>query len=107
MVAAHARPTGIDAERIAGFVLAANEAAANTLADAGGTGSARLWHGDWSLVCEISEGGRIVDPLVGRRAPPPDQEHGRGVWLMHQLCDLVELRSGESGTVVRIHMRLH
>jgi hypothetical protein len=28
-------------------------------------------------------------------------EGGRGVWLAHQLCDLVQLRTAPSGTAVR------
>jgi anti-sigma regulatory factor (Ser/Thr protein kinase) len=31
---------------------------------------------------------------------------GRGLWLANQLCDLVQIRSGARGTVVRLHMRL-
>jgi anti-sigma regulatory factor (Ser/Thr protein kinase) len=105
-VEAYAVPSGLEPERVASFVLAANEAAANTIAHAGGDGAARLWRDDWSLVCELTDSGRIDDPLVGRRTPSPEQDCGRGVWLMNHVSDLVELRSGESGTVVRIHMRL-
>ena len=31
-----------------------------------------------------------------------DQEGGRGLFLVHQLCDLVQLRSSPSGTTVRL-----
>ena len=47
---------------------------------------------------------RIADPLVGRRRAAPDAPTGRGVWIAHQTCDLVQLRSGADGTVVRMHM---
>jgi anti-sigma regulatory factor (Ser/Thr protein kinase) len=106
LVRAQARSAGIDPDRAASFVVAANEAAANTLVHAGGDGWARIWRDEHELVCELSDAGVIADPLVGRRLPPPDREGGRGIWLMHQLSDLVELRSGEQGTIVRIHMRL-
>jgi len=95
---------GLESDRAAAFVLAANEAAANTLRHAGGNGVARLWQGDRALVCELSDKGRIDDPFVGRRVPPAAEEGGRGLWLINQLCDLVELRSGAGGTVVRLHM---
>jgi len=101
----HAQSTGMRPDRIADFVVAVNEAAANTIVHAGGDGSARIWHNDDELVCEVSDTGVIHDPLVGRRIPPTDQMGGRGIWLMNQLSDLVELRSGPRGTVVRIHMR--
>jgi anti-sigma regulatory factor (Ser/Thr protein kinase) len=101
----HALSAGLDHARVSSFVLAANEAAANTLAHAGGDGTARLWEDEDEVVCEVSDSGVIDDPLVGRRIPPVDREGSRGIWLMHQLSDLVELRSGPDGTVVRIHMR--
>jgi anti-sigma regulatory factor (Ser/Thr protein kinase) len=31
-------------------------------------------------------------------------EGGRGLWMMHQLCDLVEIRSSEDGLTLRLHM---
>lgn len=58
------------------------------------------------MVVEVCDVGYIDDPLVGRRAPDPEGEDGRGVWLMHQLSDLLELRSSPGGTTVRIHKRL-
>jgi hypothetical protein len=36
--------------------------------------------------------------------PDPDPESGRGLWLVNQLCDLVQIRSGPSGTTIRVHM---
>ena len=30
------------------------------------------------------------------------QPIGRGLWLVHQLCDLVQLRTSATGTVVRM-----
>jgi anti-sigma regulatory factor (Ser/Thr protein kinase) len=100
-----AQAAGMRPDRVASFLIAANEAAANTLLHAGGNGSARIWHDEYELVCEVAETGVIEDPLVGRRMPPADRPGGRGVWLLNQLSDLVELRSGAPGTVVRIHMR--
>jgi anti-sigma regulatory factor (Ser/Thr protein kinase) len=105
VVKEQARAAGIEPDRVASFVIAANEAAANTLIHAHGDGSARIWSDEHELVCELADTGVIHDPLVGRRMPPPDREGGRGVWLMNQLSDLVELRSGPQGTVVRIHVR--
>jgi hypothetical protein len=31
---------------------------------------------------------------------------GWGLWMVNQVCDLVEIRSGDWGTDVRLHMRL-
>ena len=56
------------------------------------------------MVCEVADAVRIDDPLAGRERPPADAPNGRGLWLANQLCDLTQLRSGEDGTVLRLHM---
>lgn len=90
--------------RSQGFLLAANEVATNTLAHGGGTGRARIWHDEREIVFEIADAGRVDDPLAGRRRPDASSERGRGLWLANSLCDLVELRSGVTGTTVRLHV---
>jgi anti-sigma regulatory factor (Ser/Thr protein kinase) len=99
-------PGELERDRLADLVVAANEAAANSLTHGGGVGKARMWWNDSSVVVELRDRGVIRDPLVGRMLPDPLQETGRGVWLMNQLCDLVEVRSGEDGTTVRLHVGL-
>ena len=103
-VAEWAARAGLSRTRAADLVLAVNEAAANSIVHGGGHGVLRTWSENGSLVCEIRDRGRIADPLVGRRRPAPDVPTGRGVWLAHQMCDLVQLRSGAEGTVVRLHV---
>jgi anti-sigma regulatory factor (Ser/Thr protein kinase) len=98
---------GLEAERTEDLVLAVNEMATNSLRHGGGRGVLRMWRDAGSLVCEVRDGGRIEDPLVGRRVPRPGQVGGWGVWTAHQISDLVQLRSGHDGTVVRIHMHLN
>jgi anti-sigma regulatory factor (Ser/Thr protein kinase) len=105
-VTSYARYAGLQPEQVGALALAAHEAAANSAVHGGDTGVARIWHDDLELICEIADSGQIEDPLVGRRAPLPGEAGARGVWLINQLCDLVELRSGSSGTVVRMHMDL-
>lgn len=106
VVRGRAEREGLAADRVADLVLAAGEAATNTVRHAGGRGTLAVWRHDGRLVCEFSDDGRIADPLAGRRRPPRDEDHGRGLWLMHQLCDLVQVRSGSDGTTVRMQMRL-
>ena len=97
---------GLAPERAADLLLAANEVATNTLVHVARPGEVRFWSDGREVVCEIADSGRIRDPLVGRVVPGPDRPGGRGLWLVNQLCDLVELRSGAEGTVIRLHMRL-
>jgi anti-sigma regulatory factor (Ser/Thr protein kinase) len=92
-------PTGPAADLVA----AASELAANSLVHGGGAGTLRIWREGAGLVVEVGDRGRIVEPLTGRVRPSPSQEHGRGLWLANQLCDLVQIRSGDAGTTVRLH----
>jgi anti-sigma regulatory factor (Ser/Thr protein kinase) len=103
IVAHRAGAAGIPAERTSDLVLAVNELAANSVSYGGGRGMLAMWHCDETLVCEVRDAGALEDPLAGRRHPSPSQLNGRGLWLAHQLCDLVQVRSSEaSGTVVRV-----
>jgi anti-sigma regulatory factor (Ser/Thr protein kinase) len=104
LIADYARRVGLSQAKAVDFVLAASEVAANTLrhTDAGGTLS--LWHADGELICQLCDSGYILDPLVGRRSPDRDHPGGQGLWLVNQVCDLVEVRTGTEGTVVRLHM---
>jgi anti-sigma regulatory factor (Ser/Thr protein kinase) len=88
------------------LVLAVNEIAANSIRHGGGTGTLRRWREDGSLVCEVADAGVIDDQLVGRSQPAAAAESGRGVWMANQLCDLVQIRSGPAGSVVRVHKSL-
>jgi anti-sigma regulatory factor (Ser/Thr protein kinase) len=106
-VSEHAASARLDDDRSFDLLVAANEAAANTLIHGDGRGVVSAWRDDSSLVLEISDrGGSIADPLIGRRMPDPEKPHGRGLWMINQLCDLVELRPGAGGTTLRLHMSL-
>jgi anti-sigma regulatory factor (Ser/Thr protein kinase) len=98
-----ARVTGMSAARVDDLALAVNELAANSLDHGGGRGALRLWSEPGAFLCEVRDSGRIADPLVGRTTPAKDQLRCRGVWMVHQLCDLVQMRSTPTGTVVRVH----
>jgi anti-sigma regulatory factor (Ser/Thr protein kinase) len=105
LVAARAAEAGLDRERGRDLVLAVNEVATNSVRHGGGSGTMRVWADARSLVCELEDEGRIVDPLAGRREPRPGQEHGRGLWIANQVCDLVQVRTFETRSVVRLHVR--
>jgi anti-sigma regulatory factor (Ser/Thr protein kinase) len=102
-VSRHAAACGLGPRRKDDLVLAVNELATNSLRHAGGGGLLRVWRNGTGLVCEVRDDGRIEQPLVGRERPTPDQEGGFGLWLVTQLCDLVQVRSFPQGSVVRIH----
>ena len=97
---------GIDDDATSDFVLSINELAENSVRQASGGGQVRIWNDGEDWVVEVSDDGRLDDPLVGRRRPARAGLGGRGLWLTHQLCDLVQVRSSDRGTTVRAHMRV-
>jgi anti-sigma regulatory factor (Ser/Thr protein kinase) len=102
-VAAAAEEAGIDPDGVADLITATSELAANSVMHGGGSGSLRLWRDAGRLLVEVEDRGRIEDPLVGRIRPDISQVGGRGLWMVNELCDLVQIRSGEAGTTVRLH----
>ena len=105
--ASQATSIGLPRDRVLDLVLAVGEIASNTFlhTDAGGT--LAIWTAGNELVCQVQDSGHITDPLAGRRRPAAGAGNGHGLWLVHQVCDLVDLRSGPGETVIRLHMRLH
>jgi anti-sigma regulatory factor (Ser/Thr protein kinase) len=101
-----ARMAGLPDARVADFVIAVSEVAANTVRHARSPGFMEIWRDADEIVCEIRDAGVIADPQAVRRPPPPGATSGHGLWLVHQVCDQVELHSDENGTVVRMHMSL-
>ncbi len=105
--AEQARRAGLPDERITDLVIAVGELAGNTLAHTSGPGTLWVWAADGELLCQVSDSGHITDPLAGSFLPGlATPGGGRGLWVMHQLCDLAEVRTGPAGTTIRIHMRL-
>lgn len=100
------RGTGLDTARRGDFVLAVSEAAANSVAHGGGKGTLRLWNATGGgAVAEIQDGGRLSNALAGRRRPSLTSGNGgRGLWMIHQLCDLVEVRALDTGLTLRLHV---
>jgi anti-sigma regulatory factor (Ser/Thr protein kinase) len=105
-VARHAGRCGLSAARAGDLLLATGEIAGNSIRYGGGRGVLQAWEEDGAAIVELRDGGRIADPLAGRRRPAEAQVGGWGMWLANQLCDLVQVRTSAGGTVVRLHMRL-
>jgi len=102
----HARVAGLPEDRVVDFMIAVSEVAGNTVRHARSPGSIEIWSDDDEILCEIRDTGVIADPLAGSKPPPPDADGGHGLWLVHQICDKVELHSDSGGTTIRLHMSL-
>ncbi len=105
LVESHARRSGLAADRVADLVLAVNEIAANTLGHTSSGGVLQVWHDEAEILCQVHDQGWIANPLAGRVKRPPDGR-GHGLFLVNQVCDLVEMRTGQGSTTVRMHMSL-
>jgi hypothetical protein len=66
-------------------------------------GRLRVWREPASVVAEIRGLAPVDDPLAGWEWPPPSGGPSRGLWLANLLSDLVQVRSGPRGAVVRMH----
>lgn len=103
-VDAQVRALAADTSRAGDVVFAAGELAANSVRHGGGGGTVRVWRDPAGVTLEVRDTGVVADPMVGRLQPRVDQISGRGMWLVNQLCDLVQVRSGSGGTVVRVRV---
>jgi anti-sigma regulatory factor (Ser/Thr protein kinase) len=99
---------GLDRARLQDLLLAVSEVVTNTVVHAGTPGLLHVWPDTQTneVVCEVSDGGHVGDCLAGRLGPYPVALHGWGLWMVNQICDLVELRSGAWGTTARLHVRV-
>lgn len=104
VVARRAKRAGLSGQRSEDLVLAVNELATNSIRHGGGAGTLRIWETAAALVCQVVDGGRLADPLAGRILPAPGQVGRYGLWLVNQLCDLVEQRTLPDGNLVRVSM---
>ena len=106
-ITGHADRAGLPDRRVRDLVIAVGELAANTLAHTSGPGTLAIWATSREVICQVRDSGHIDDPVTGRLRPDPaDLGGGRGLWVVNQVCDLVQIRTGRSDTQIRLHMRL-
>jgi anti-sigma regulatory factor (Ser/Thr protein kinase) len=115
-VQAHADHAGLSEGRTGDVVLAVHELAANAIAHGAGHGRLRMWDQAGTLSCEVVDGGPADSDAhaspPGHAASPPGHaspdghaaaepwpsRQGHGLWLVRQVADQLNLRSGPHGT---------
>jgi anti-sigma regulatory factor (Ser/Thr protein kinase) len=103
--AARARRAGLPPGRANDLVIAVAELAANTLVHTSGPGTLTIWVTDDEIICQVHDQGQITNPHAGMARPAPDAPGGgRGLWAVYQVCDQVEISTGQAGTTVRVHI---
>jgi anti-sigma regulatory factor (Ser/Thr protein kinase) len=109
----HALRQAVSDDRVAGslgrgrrgdLVFVINEAATNAVKHCDGRCTVRLWQDGPTVISEVRTEGPPLDALAGRIRPSDEALGGRGLWLINQLCDLVELRCEEQETSLRMHL---
>ncbi len=90
-----AREAGMTEERAVDVVLAVHELLANAVRHGAGEGRLSVWLASGALRCQVDDKG-----------PPSSQDppgswpvrHGHGLWVVWQVADRMEVRSGPDGT---------
>jgi anti-sigma regulatory factor (Ser/Thr protein kinase) len=99
----HGRDAGFGGDVVEDLQIVANELATNALRHGAPLRQLTIWRTCKKVICQVENEGAISDPLAGRRSPEPRAGHGMGLWIVHQLSDLVEMRDG-TRTTVRAHL---
>ncbi|WP_225638799.1 sensor histidine kinase [Streptomyces solaniscabiei] len=106
-VAEAAAGMGLSADGTQRLVFAVNEVATNAVQHGGGAGHIALRRAGRRIVCDVtSTGPNKTDWYLGYLPPDPQQQRGHGMWVVRQLCDLLEVHTDQDGTTVRLHVSL-
>src|SRR5579872_7023660 len=122
-VQAHTGQAGLSEDRTGEVVLAIHELAANAIAHRAGRGRLRMWERAGALSCEVADAGPAgagcptepspvgaglpTEPSPDRAGRPSGPSEaadpwpavdGHGLWLVRQVADQLDLRSGPRGT---------
>lgn len=105
-VAAHGSRLGLAGDRLDDLLLMAHELASNAIQHGGGRGQLRLSRQEDVIACQVDDwGDGLPDGAdAGLHTPTPGALRGRGLWLVRQLADEIEVRSGATGTSVTVRV---
>ncbi|TLQ47816.1 ATP-binding protein [Streptomyces marianii] len=103
----HASMTTLTEQRRAHFVLAAHEVMCNAVRHGGGEGTLRLYRSADGVCCQVTdEGPGLSEDMIPRTLPSPDVSNGRGLWLVRELTDRLEIARHAAGTSITFAMGL-
>lgn len=109
-----ARQARLPEDHLQRLLVAVTEVVTNALRHGGPPIVLRMWTeapaGDRALVCEVSDGGRWEPGggygLVPPRPAGPSASGRFGLWAVRLLCSIVQIRTGDGGSVVRLRLAL-
>lgn len=107
VVAERALAVGLEPGRVADFVLAAHEVAANAFRHGRPPVRVHVWTSGSEIICRIADAGSgISDPLAGWVPPSTEANGGWGLPIARQLSDVVEVSRRNGDTIVSVHLAL-
>jgi len=98
-----AEGSGLNARRAGRLATAMRAITQASVSSPGRSEVLQMWQDGSALICQIHDSGHLQDPMIGRKPAGADTTRGQAFHLANQLCDLVQIRSGPSGTTVRVH----
>jgi anti-sigma regulatory factor (Ser/Thr protein kinase) len=103
-VRAYAIQAGLTPARADLLMLAVSELATNTLLYTSDGGLVEMRAEDGGVVCEVTDHGPVTC-RTARSMPPADASSGRGLAIVHLVCDDVAMRTEGARTVVRLWVK--
>lgn len=100
----HGRQYGLSDGPLHDLVLIANELATNVVRHGGGVGRMWFWRRNGCAYCQVSDGGPgMQDPAsAGEKPTDSNALTGRGLWLIRQMSDHVDIDTSNDGTTVTV-----
>lgn len=99
------RDAGLSEDRVDDISVAATEIATNAWQVGAEQIEVACWHQDGELGVQVDDDGPgLSDPLAGYRRPAPSDERGRGLWIVRQLADVLEIWPRDGGTSIRLRV---
>lgn len=107
LVRAFIRPdAALPRARVEDLVVAASEIVTNAWNVGASAIDVACWHAAGEIGLQVDDDGPGVDdPLLGYRRPDEGAPGGRGLWIVRQLADLVQIERTGHRTSVRVRIR--
>ena len=101
-----ARSGTVSPEIVEDMLVAATEVVTNSWRAGAGSIAVACWHRGAEVGVQVEDDGPgIDDPLAGYRRPWAGSDGGRGLWIVRQLAELVEIAPGPGSKGASVRMR--